>query len=191
MDSIAIRRILGRSAGALFFGLVVACSGKDPYSPGTKLGTFHVSAKLTQTTCGSVPNPWEFDVRINHDGPTLYWIQGGAPIQGRVDATARTQLHAQVVQEVRRADQKTRTASCSIARTDVLAVTLVGADGKPTTDPALMTSFGGDLIYAFTPTEGSACDDQLATVGGDFDALPCEVHYDLSGVATASPPETR
>lgn len=163
------------------------CTGKDPYSPGTKLGTFHVTAKLTQTTCGQTPDPWEFDVRLNHDGSTLYWIQGGAPIQGQVDATARTQLKAEIVQEVRAADAKARKAACSVSRTDALAVTLTGADAKPTIDPSLTTSFAGGLVYTFTPTEGSDCSDQLTASGGDFDALPCEVHYDLTGTFKSAP----
>ena len=62
-----------------------ACSGKDPYNPGTPLGTFHVTANLTQSSCGPVPDPWEFDVRLSHEGTTLFWVQGGAPISGIVD----------------------------------------------------------------------------------------------------------
>ena len=168
-------------------GLLPACTGKDPFSPGTKLGTFHVSAKLTQTTCGATPDPWEFDVRLNHDGSTLYWIQGGAPIQGQVDTTARAQLKAEMVQEVRPADERMKRAACSVARTDVLAVTLVDAEAKPAPDPSLATSFGGSLVYTFAPTEGSDCADQLTTTDGDFDALPCEVHYDLSGTFKSAP----
>jgi hypothetical protein len=161
--------------------LVVACSGKDPYSPGTKLGTFHVTAALKSTSCGATPNPWEFDVRLNHDGPTLFWITGGAPIEGRVDDAARTQLRGSVVSEVRAADVKAKRDACSIGRTDVLALTLAGADAAPTSDPSLATSFGGSLIYTFAPTAGSDCSDQVTSAGGDFDALPCEVHYDLTG----------
>jgi hypothetical protein len=167
---------------------VAACSGKDPYSPGTKLGTFHVTAALTSTSCGATPNPWQFDVRLNHEGSTLYWIQGGVPIQGRVDETARTQLQAEVVQEVRAADAKTKRDACSIARTDMLALTLANADAQPTSDPSLAASFGGTLVYTFAPTTGSECSDQLTSVGGDFDALPCEVRYDITGTFKSPPP---
>lgn len=173
---------------AFSLSAVVACSGKDPYSPGTQLGTFHVTGKLTHSSCGSTPNPWEFDVRLNHDGSTLYWIQTDAPpIEGRVDSTARTQLEAEVVVEVRAADPRTKRESCTIARSDVLALTLVGADAQPTSDAALTTSFSGGLVYRFAPAAGSDCADQLAATGGDFDALPCEIHYDLTGTLESKP----
>ena len=165
-----------------------ACSGKDPYSPGTKLGTFHVTAKLTQTTCGATPDPWEFDVRLNHEGSMLYWVQTDAPpIEGQVDASARTQLAAELVLEVRPADVKAKREACTIARRDVLAVTLADANAQPTSDPALLQSFTGSLVYTFTPTSGSDCSDQVTASGGDFATLPCEVRYDLAGTFKSAP----
>ena len=185
VSSRSVRRLL---AGTLALGVVAACSGKDPYSPGTQLGTFHVTAKLTHTSCGATPNPWEFDIRLNHDGSTLYWVQSdAAPIEGRVDSTARTQLQAEVVVEMRAADARAKREACSIARTDVLALTLVGADAQPTSNPSLTTSFSGGLVYTFAPTTGSDCADQLTATGGDFDALPCEVRYDLTGAFKSAP----
>ena len=169
-------------------GFVTSCSGKDPYSPGTKLGTFHVTAKLTQTTCGPTPNPWEFDVKLNHDGSTLYWIQGDAPIQGIVDAAAKTQLKSETTHDVRAADIRTKTAACTIARSDVLDVALAAADAAPTADPAAMATFAGGLAYTFAPTAGSECFDQLTSAGGGFEALPCEVHYEIAGVLKTPPP---
>jgi len=171
---------------ALLLG--AGCTGKDPFNPGTKLGTFHVTAKLTQSTCGATPDPWEFDVRLNHDGSTLYWIQGGAPIEGRLDASARAELTAEIVEEVRAANARSKLPACAIARTDALAVTLAGADAKPAPDASLATGFGGSLVYTFAPTEGSDCTDQVTAAGGGFDALPCEVRYDLSGALTSTPP---
>ncbi len=173
------------SAAILFATLAAACSGKNPYEPGTKLGTFHVSAALKSSTCGPTVNPWEFDVRLNHEGTTLYWIQGGAPIGADVDTSARTVLKAEVVQEVRAAAAKRE--PCSIARSDVLALQLASADAQPAADPAQLASFAGTLIYTFAPTAGSDCADQVQSSGGDFAALPCEVHYDLTGMLTSPP----
>ena len=171
---------------ATFFGCV-ACSGKDPYNPGPGVGTFHVTATLTSSSCGTTPNPWNFDVRLNHDGSTLYWIQGGAPISALVDANARTQMTSGVVDDVRPADGKTKQAAFSVARSDLLALTLATASAQPATDPALAASFAGTLVYTFAPTDGSDCSDQLAAAGGGWTALPCEVHYDLSGALATSP----
>jgi hypothetical protein len=190
MAAIRSSRRLPASASilSLLCVLAPACGGKDPYSPGEKLGTFHVSAKLTRSTCGATPNPWEFDVRLNHDGAMLYWIQGGAPVEGRVDAAARTELRVETVYDVRAADAKKKLAVCSLARTDLFAVTLSGADAKPARDPALTTSFSGGLTYTFAPTEGSDCADQLTSVGGGFPALPCQVDYDLVGAFKSAAP---
>jgi hypothetical protein len=127
-------------------------------------------------------------VRLNHEGSTLYWIQTDAPpVQGQVDATARTQLEADLVLEVRPADARAKREACTIARTDVVAVTLADANAQPATDPALLQSFAGTLVYTFAPTAGSDCSDQVTTSGGDFATLPCEVRYDLAG-AFKSPP---
>ena len=180
-------RLMVALATSGLLALSLACSGKDPYNPGTPLGTFHVTAKLARTSCGPTPDPWEFDVKLNHDGTILYWIQGGAPIHGAVDAAATTQLRAETVHDVRAADPKKKLGACTVTRADRLAVTLAGADAKPTRDPSLATTFQGQLTYAFTPTEGSDCADQVASMGGGFDALPCEVQYEVLG-AFASPP---
>jgi hypothetical protein len=184
----AFSRAFCSASLALLLAFGAACSGKDPYSPGTKLGTFHVTAKLTQTTCGATPDPWEFDVRLNHDGSTLYWIQGGAPVEGRVDTAAKAQLKSETTHSVRAADPRTKMAACSIARADILDVVLSSADTKPTTDPGTTASFAGGLVYSFTPTEGSDCVDQLTSTGGGFDALPCEVRYDIAGTFKSAPP---
>jgi hypothetical protein len=173
---------------AVFAATLASCSGKDPYDPGTKLGTFHVTAKLTSSTCGQTPNPWEFDVRLNHDGSMLYWIQGGAPIQGTISASAQSELKSETAYDVRQADEKRKLAVCAVTRTDLLSVTLSGADAKPAADPSQTAGFHGGLTYSFAPTAGSDCTDQLTDSGGGFDALPCRIDYDLVGALTAAPP---
>lgn len=172
----------------LLLGLAVicggsGCSGKDPYRPGESIGAFHVTAKLVSTTCGNTPNPWEFDVRLRHDKTTLYWVQGDAPISGLVDPGARAVLKATATQTLRAADPKNPMAACAMARADVLDLVLAPLV-KPATDLQPATSFKGTLTYHFAPTEGSECEDQLAAAGGDFDALPCDVHYELDGLRT-------
>lgn len=176
-----LRRVLSFVAAT---ALVVACSGKNPYEPGEKVGTFRVTAKLTQSTCGQPPNPWEFDVRVNTDGSTVYWIQGAYPIAGEVDASGHTTLKASVTEIVRAADEKKKLAACSIARADVLDMLLADADAKPAVDPNDVKTFTGLISYSFTPTEGSSCEDQLTQSGGGYDALPCVVSYQLTAKLT-------
>lgn len=167
---------------------LASCGGKDPYNPGAQLGTFHVSAKLLGTTCGQTPNPWEFDVRLNHDGQTLYWIQGGAPISANVNVqTARTELVSESIHDLRKADARAKLAACVVSRKDKLDVMLVGEDTKPSPDPSLAKSFVGSLSYVFAPTDGSDCTDQLLATNGDFEQLPCSVEYEVAGVFTEGP----
>lgn len=159
-----------------------ACTGKDPYNPGTPLGTFHVTAKLATSSCGAVPDPWEFDVRLSHEGSTLYWVQGGAPISGIVDGTARAMLKASDQHELRAANAKTKAPACSVVREDQLDVALAGATEERLADLKDATRFAGKLVYRFTPTSGSDCTDQTTELGGDFAALPCEVSYDVAAI---------
>ncbi|MFO0741220.1 MAG: hypothetical protein U0270_35305 [Labilithrix sp.] len=178
------RRAFTVLAGAF---VATACFGKDPTNPGVEVGTFHVKASLTASTCGQPPNPWEFDVRINRDGSTLYWIQGQAPVAGEVDRTARTKLDTTVTSQIRPANTAKKLAACEIMRKDTLDVLLATADQKPAVDPADVNTFAGQLRYEFAPTDGSQCDDQLTASGGGYDALPCLVQYDLTGALTKKP----
>jgi hypothetical protein len=164
-----------------------ACSGKDPYRPGESLGAFQVTGKLVSSSCGATPNPWTFDVRLRHDKTTLYWVQGDAPVAGLVDPSAHATLKATAVQTMRAADAKSQAAGCSLSRADVLDVVLAPVV-TPVADVKGATSFKGSLTYHFVPTEGSDCQDQLAESGGEFTALPCDVHYDLVGTRTGDAP---
>lgn len=165
----------------VLLALSAACSGKDPYAPGTSLGTFHVSAKLVASTCGAVPDPWEFDVKLAHEESTLFWIQGGAPVQGTMDRTARATLKTTDSRELRAADAKTKRAACVVVRDDLLDVALAGEKPEvPLTTVGEATRFSGKLTYRFSPMQGAECSDQTLDQGGDFAALPCEVSYDLT-----------
>lgn len=164
--------------------VATACFGKDPTSPGVEVGTFHVKANLTSSTCGQPPNPWEFDVRINRDGSTLYWIQGQLPVAGDVDRTARAKLDTSITSQVRAADAAKKLKACELERKDSLDVLLATADGRAAVDPVDLHSFNGELEYTFAPTDGSQCDDQLEASGGGYAALPCVVKYTVAGEMT-------
>jgi hypothetical protein len=175
-------RVLAPSA-LLVCALVAGCSGKDPYRPGESLGAFHVTGRLVSSTCGAVPDPWDFDVKLRHDRATLYWIQGDAPVSAPVDGAARATLEATATQTVRAADQRSKTPACALTRSDVVALVLAPLRA-PVTDLAGATTFKGTLTYRFAAAEGSSCEDQLADLGGDFAALPCDVTYEVAGART-------
>lgn len=162
-------------------GSVAGCTGKDPFNPGESLGTFRVTGALVSSTCGPTPNPWEFDVKLRHDAvTTLYWVQGGAPISGKLDPMARSTMKATEMRSVRPADAKTKRAACNLTREDNLDLVLSPVT-TPVTDVKTATTFKGTLKYKFAPTQGSECEDQLLDTGGDFATLPCEVSYEIGG----------
>jgi hypothetical protein len=160
-----------------------ACTGKDPYRPGTALGTFHVDAKLVANSCGEgqAPDPWTFDVKLARDPGTLYWIQGGLPVSGKLGADAHATLANDDTATIHGADAGL--PKCALTRHDALDATLAA-------DPADATGivgFSGTLTYTFGPTSDSDCSDQLAFAGGTFAALPCSVSYTLSATRTKRP----
>ena len=158
-----------------------ACSGKDPYNPGTPMGTFNVQGKLTTNSCGdagSAPDPWAFDVKLSRDASTLYWLQGGPPVSGVLDASTHATLKSSDTRTVHAANPRSGVSFCAMTRDDILDATLSPA-GTGNAD-----AFNGSLTYRFTPTEDSDCSDQMAGSGGEFAALPCEVKYDLAALHT-------
>jgi hypothetical protein len=162
--------------------LLTACTGKDPYNPGTPIGTFHVTGTLAKNECTSapLPSPWDFDVKLSRDGTTLYWIQGGLPVQGHLDATSHTTMSSSDSRELRAADPQHNIPTCTVRRDDTLDATL---------GPDPVASFTGALGYTFTPTDDSDCSDQLESSGGGFTVFPCGVSYAITGTKVDRPPQ--
>lgn len=153
-------------------GLASGCFGKDPYNPGTSLGTFRVMGTIVSNSCAEAPNPWEFDVKLSRDDKKLYWLSGGLPAEGVIDSSSHAVLSSEDTRTVREADPKTKTAACVLLRKDTLDTVLSNAP---------VSSFIGNLTYRFEVVDGSDCADQLVTAGGGFDALPCQVTYRIAG----------
>jgi hypothetical protein len=161
---------------------MAACSGKDPYNPGTPIGTFHVTGALAVNQCGDASgavDPWTFDIKLNKDGTTLYWMQGGLPVSGVLDAHLHTSMTSTDTRTIHGADPQHRVPFCGITRDDAVDLTMA----------ADLASFTGSLAYTFSPSDGSDCTDQLTTAGGSYATLPCEIHYTLTAVKTAGPPQ--
>jgi hypothetical protein len=163
--------------------LAAACIGKDPYAPGTGLGTFHVTGKLVATSCGDAPDPWEFDVKLATDPGTLYWIQGDVPVTGKLDTTSHdaSLSHSSTTTA---ATDKAGNAACVLERDDAL-------NAKLTPDATMAneySAFTGSLAYTFKAGDGSLdCSSQLTANGGPYKVLPCSVAYTLTATRTALP----
>jgi hypothetical protein len=166
--------------GCLF--AIAGCMGKDPYNPGEPVGTFKVTAKLLTNSCAEAPDPWTFDVKLNRDPGKIYWMQGGLPVEGKVDTQSNVKMTSSDARTVRAADPKTGTAQCQLWRDDDF-------EGKLGPEP--LSTFEGKLTYRFRPGEGSDCSDYTKAGGGGFDALPCSMTYELTAVKTADPPKKK
>jgi hypothetical protein len=179
------RAISAAALAALTAACVGACIGKDPYSPGTGLGTFHVTAKLVATSCGQAPDPWEFDVKLATDPGTLYWIQGDVPVTGKLDGTTHeaSMMETTTVPVV---TDKAGNHACILERDDAFSATLTPDTAAD--KPGAYSAFSGKLSYTFKVGDGSTdCSTQLASSGGPYPTLPCSVAYTLTATRTALP----
>lgn len=164
---------------------LACCTGKDPYNPGTPIGTFHVAATRTGNTCGNdnaPADPWRFDVRLARDAHLLYWLQGGPAVSGTLDAHAHASMHTADTRTLHAEDTKKAISFCAMTREDTLEATLDPTSvagtlpGAPGSD---VSGFTGTLVYKFSATSDSDCSDQV--MSGAFAELPCELHFSLAG----------
>ncbi|HEY2518048.1 MAG TPA: hypothetical protein VGI39_44565 [Polyangiaceae bacterium] len=175
------------AAGVLVLGCVLgACTGKDPYQPGTQLGTFTVDATVQTNDCGIDPgaSPWVFTVKIGVEPGTLYWEQGSLPVAGKFSAAHVATLNSTSTLAVPGAGLDAGAAACVMERDDALSATFVP-------DPTLAgnyESFSGTLAYTFKEAAGSAdCSGQLSANGGQYAKLPCTMAFGISATRTALP----
>lgn len=157
--------------------LSAGCLGtSDPHHPGEPLGTFHVAAVRTMTTCGegalgSMPM-WAFDVKLSRGQTTLFWDNGAEIIPGALDADRVSfAFEAGVVVDMR-GGQPGSLPPCSVRRVDRAKGTLGEAGGA-------VQGFKGSLSYAFTPEAGSSCSDLVSGEAPVLAALPCSMAYAL------------
>ncbi|MFO0757935.1 MAG: hypothetical protein U0359_15670 [Byssovorax sp.] len=181
--------LLALVVAALLPGCDQAFGNRDAKQPGTELGTFHVTATLTQNSCGDGAlgsmKSWEFDVKLSRDVDYLFWNNGAQQVASAESSDGSTfHIDADVMMNMRQEGDSG--PPCSVARHDAAVVTLpAGA-----TD---VTSFTGTLDYDFAPTSGSDCSDLV--VGGSpnpkampvFAQLPCSFGYSMTATRTKAP----
>lgn len=162
-------------------GCVEAFGDKNPYEPGEPLGTFHLTAKQTQNSCGEgalgAPEVWEFDVKLSWGEQSIFWNSGGQVIPGKLsDDRASFEIASDVVMNMRTAADMGK-KPCSIDRHDVAKGSLV-AQGEG------VASASGTLSYDYAPTAGSDCADLVSSEAAVFAALPCAMTYSFSAPRT-------
>jgi len=170
-------------AGPLLAGCADIFGTKDAHQPGNELGTYHVDAKRSASTCGdgALGNEaaWELDVKLARGGAQIFWNNGAEIITGTIDDDEQTfHFDTGVLMNMRTAESHGLPA-CSIRRTDQ-------ADGKLASTSDDVASFSGTLAFDFAPTEGSSCADLVTGSTAIVAALPCRITYALAGARTAA-----
>jgi hypothetical protein len=158
-------------AAAAAWMLATACS--DSPMPGRVLGTYTVSGQSKSNTCGlGAPDPWKFTVQLSMRGSILYWswLDGSPLLSG--PASSSRQVIVKNSQQVNADSTDASLGPCTLVRDDDIEITLAAG-----TTPR---SFTGTVAYAYTPANGSICNDVLSASGGTFASLPCAVSYDVT-----------
>jgi hypothetical protein len=159
---------------------IVGCGARpgEGRSLGADLGTFSVDAEREANTCGADalgnPSQFAFDVELARLDTELFWDGSG----GRLGAGLDFELSASVRLELRA--PRGAIAGCSIARDDRIAGVL-DAD-----DTGAITSFTGEMDFAFASTPESSCTLEESEAA-DLPQLPCRMSYALDGRRTRVP----
>jgi hypothetical protein len=159
---------------------VVGCGARpgEGRSLGADLGTFSVDAEREANTCGpntlDNPSQFAFDVELVRADTELFWDGSG----GRLGAGLDFELSAAVRTELRAA--RGVDGGCSIVRDDGIAGVLAADDS------GAITSFTGEMAFAFAATPESTCTlEELEAA--DLPQLPCRMSYALRGRRTRVP----
>jgi len=189
--------------------LLLACVPTE--SPLPELGSARVMGSLEDNACGSaaVPalDPIEYSVTFGGADQVVEWRRPGSPhIVGQVRRDGEWRFTTQTTIPVYEPDPITGAPGCSMIQTEVTTFESMGTpppiahdagapsdagmqgDGSVQGDAGMQAgqwrlpeAFEGTGKVTFAPAPGSNCSRSLATFGGPFLALPCDVNYHLEG----------
>lgn len=172
-------RPAGRGASLLHalwlpgFGALGGClADHDGRVPGDPLGSFAVTARLESSDCGEgamgAPELWEFEVRLSREHSTLFWLNGQAPVEGKLDpSTGRFEIESTSRVEATPASRDG--PGCVLLRHDRAVGTLLTSEGA-------VTGFTTELGYHYSVDVGRRCAEWIGVTGG-FARLPCAQRY--------------
>jgi len=189
-------------APALLLAAVVG--GCTPAELGEEVGTYRVDGTLEEHGCGetAVPTPTQavFDVTLRADRSAAWWVLAGAePAPGRADGDGRYTFRRAGAIEVLPPAPDGSTAGCTLVQEDVIDIRVTGSaavgdagpapdagpamDGTPDAGPTAPDGFEGTEVFTYRPRSSPGCRPILASQGGAFAALPCEITIALTGTA--------
>jgi len=150
-----------------------ALDDQDPHQPGDALGSYAITGKLRDDSCGAdslnAPERWSFSVKLSRLGGTLYWLNGREAIVGDIDKTGRFAFESQVL--VPLAERKGAAKGCTIVRRDAASGSLSDSEA----------SLSAVLTYGYDAASDSECSDLAVGTDGLPVTLPCKLSYALSG----------
>jgi len=168
---------------------LLACSQQFP---GESVGTYQVTGALEENTCGIttfyVPDPLEMVVELRSDTERAYYMPEGQPmLQGIPQAEDSYRFRTQGTAQLADADPINGYPPCVVARAETIEVSVVEeellADGgvqdeeEEEAEPTLL----GTQLLEIAPMPDTYCLPFLATHGGTFETLPCQISYELTG----------
>jgi hypothetical protein len=146
---------------------------QDPHQPGDALGSFAITGKLRDDSCGAdslnAPATWDFQVKLSRKGTTLYWLNGREAIVGDIDQSGRFAFETHL--DLPLAAKRGAAKGCTIVRRD-------SASGALASSAA---SLSGKLTYSYDATSDSECSALVIGTDGLPLALPCQMTYALKG----------
>ena len=134
-----------------------------------------VAGQLTRNDCGAglgVPDVWYNPGRVSTSGDVVHWepADGSVPLSGTLDGRSSATMRSTLIVEMKVPD--VAASACVMRRDDRLDLVLASDSAS---SPVV-----GDLTYTFSSLTQSTCSRELASLGGAYDRLPCEIHYVLS-----------
>lgn len=164
------------SGGCLEFGKV-----DDAKQPGDLLGTYDVTAKLEQSTCGNgafgSTESWRFQVKLSRLESDLYWLNGREAIVGSIGKDDRSFSFDSRV-DVDIPPEESGDAECRIRREDT-------ASGKLSDDGTDVEEFDGELSFRYSIIDDASCEGFLLSPGAPA-RLPCTLSYTMQATRSSA-----
>lgn len=150
-----------------------ALDDQNPHQPGDALGSFSVTGRLKDDSCGAeslnAPARWTFDLKLSREGSTLYWLNGREAIVGDIDKSGHFAFDTHV--DVTLSERHGAAPGCTLVRRDVASGTLSSSAAE----------LSGTLSYAYDAASNSDCSAYAIGTDGLPLALPCQLSYALDG----------
>jgi hypothetical protein len=187
---------------SLSFVCLAACTQE---LPGDVVGTYRVTMKLEENTCGAnavyLQDGREYSVEIRSEERNSqgYWhLADTSPIPGKYENDSFEFKFSALVAS---AAEDAGASPCRLQQDEVLSGMIVrakdanggedagaadagedaGVDAGSASDDTDMTRLEGTHVLSIGPYSGTDCSMEIAAKGGIFEALPCRVRYSLSG----------